>query len=364
MTMMDADSFEPSTVAGHYLQHAFEHYDAGRFEAALQSCDKAVQWIPSLAEAYNLSGVVLEELGRSGEAADAYETAIELDPEFEDPRQNLRELAVGWAGRLTGDASALKRTVAQQTGQRDLEWSPEAEMAKLHLAEASRAYDEDRYDAALRSCHLALALDPGLAEAHNLRGLTLEELDRPAAAAAAYGQAFYLDPTLREAQENWKELEAELAWRRQPVTVATFLHPLQAHLARGRLEEAGIHSFLADEEIVALNYFWANGFHGIKLCVAEESAGEALDLLRSKREVGVHGLGDEDGQIWCPECLSYHTRYETYNLQLVYLASLLIILPFLIAKVILVLLLPLLFMLIPKRAWTCQSCGHAWNEVP
>ncbi len=54
-------------------------------------------------------------------------------------------------------------------------------------------YDGGQYDAAVRSCHLALALDPYLAEAHNLRDMALEELDRPGAAVEAYQQALDLD---------------------------------------------------------------------------------------------------------------------------------------------------------------------------
>ena len=156
------------------------------------------------------------------------------------------------------------------------------------------------------------------------------------------------------------ELQAALAERRCPATVATFLHPVDAHIARGKLEEAGIPSFLADEEIVALNYFWSNGFHGIKLQVTQENASKAIEVLLCEPEAGEYELGEKDGQIQCAQCGSYRTRYETYNLKLVYLASLLIALPF-PAKMFLVLLLPVFLLLIPKQAWSCQSCGHTWK---
>jgi Tfp pilus assembly protein PilF len=358
---MDADSYDPTTLAEIYLEHAFEYYDAGRFEEALRSCDKALHCIPSLPDAHSLGGVVLEALGRPDEAIDAYGTATDLDPDCYKARQNLRDLAVERAKCLSeatqGDG------VGQRPGHRIFRQDPEAEIIKLHLAQAYKAYEDGRYDAASRSCVLTLALDPGLAEAHNLRGLVLEELDRPGAAADAYRQALHHDRSFAEARNNWRELEAALAERRSPVTVATFLHPLDAHLARGKLEGAGIPSFLAHEEIVALNYFWSNGFHGIKLQVTAENTSEALEVLLNVPEAGEYELGEKDGQIQCARCGSYHTYYETYNLNLVYLASLLLILPLLIARVLFLLLLPAFLLLIPKREWSCQSCGRTWKTV-
>jgi Tfp pilus assembly protein PilF len=360
---MGADCSDPSAMAKRYLQQAFEDYDAGRFEAALHSCDRALHCIPSLPDAHNLRGVVLEELGRSEEAVDAYVMAIDLDPAFHEARQNLRELAVEWAERLSQDTPALEDGVGQHPDDRIFGQDPEAEMAKLHLAQAYKAYNAGRYDAAWSGCHLALALDSRLAEAHNLRGLALEELDRPGAAAEAYRHALDLDRNFAEARENWLELEAELAERRRPVTVAAFLHPLEAHIARGRLEEAGISSFLADEQMVTMNYFWSIGLHGVKLQVTEENAGEALEILLCEPDAGEYELREEDRQILCPQCRSYHTRYETYNLPLAYLASLLVILPIWETKVLLVVLLPAFLLLIPKRAWCCQSCGHTWEAA-
>ena len=148
-----------------------------------------------------------------------------------------------------------------------------------------------------------------------------------------------------------------MAERRCLVTVATFLHPLGAHIARGRLEGAGISSLLADEGMLNLNYFWSYGFHGVKLRVPKENASEALEVLFRGPVAGGYELGEKDGQPRCTECGSYDTRYETYNLRLAYLASLLL----LIAGGALLPLFPAFLLLVPKRAWTCQSCGHTWK---
>jgi tetratricopeptide (TPR) repeat protein len=54
----------------------------------------AIQLNPGLAEAYNLRGIVLEEMGRMQEAVAAYRQAVRLDPGFLEARENLQEIAV------------------------------------------------------------------------------------------------------------------------------------------------------------------------------------------------------------------------------------------------------------------------------
>jgi tetratricopeptide (TPR) repeat protein len=73
---------------------------------------------------------------------------------------------------------------------------------------------------ALHTCETALVLDPDLAEAHNLRGILLEELGRGREALAAYREAVRLDPDLVEAQENLSEAEAELGEQAEVLSVS------------------------------------------------------------------------------------------------------------------------------------------------
>ena len=71
---------------------------------------------------------------------------------------------------------------------------------------------EDRgdYAPALAEVERALQAEPDLAEAHNLRGLLLEELDRNDEALVAYRMAVQIDPSFAEAAENLNSLEEEL----------------------------------------------------------------------------------------------------------------------------------------------------------
>lgn len=82
--------------------------------------------------------------------------------------------------------------------------------AAHHLEQASALEDRDEYKEALEECDTAIRLDPNLADAHNLRGVILEELGRNGEAIQAYREALRLDPGYAAAHENLKAAEAEL----------------------------------------------------------------------------------------------------------------------------------------------------------
>jgi tetratricopeptide (TPR) repeat protein len=63
------------------------------------------------------------------------------------------------------------------------------------------------------------------------------------------------------------------------VTVATFAEPVQAHLAKNRLESAGIKSFLANQETVGMSWHLGIAFGGIQLQVLETDADDARAIL-------------------------------------------------------------------------------------
>jgi len=66
------------------------------------------------------------------------------------------------------------------------------------------------------------------------------------------------------------------------ILIATFSHPFEAHLAKGKLESEGIEAFIADENIVGINWLYSNLVGGVKLKVREEDRDRALKLLQEK----------------------------------------------------------------------------------
>jgi len=61
-------------------------------EEALRICDAILIGVPGLAEAHNLKGIILEQTGDKEEALEAYRSALKLDPNFDDAKQNLLDL--------------------------------------------------------------------------------------------------------------------------------------------------------------------------------------------------------------------------------------------------------------------------------
>jgi hypothetical protein len=64
-----------------------------------------------------------------------------------------------------------------------------------------------------------------------------------------------------------------------PVVIARYGGVPEALLAKSMLDSAGIESFLGDENLVRLDWFYSNLVGGIKLMVREEDAETAKALL-------------------------------------------------------------------------------------
>lgn len=90
---MKQNNDQPSD-ASHHLNEAYFHEANGNLAQALDECDTTITaGEPSLlAEAYNLRGIILDGLGRSEEAADAYRSALAVNPGLQEAADNLREL--------------------------------------------------------------------------------------------------------------------------------------------------------------------------------------------------------------------------------------------------------------------------------
>jgi hypothetical protein len=78
------------------------------------------------------------------------------------------------------------------------------------------------------------------------------------------------------------------------ITVATYWDPIEAGLARGRLEAAGIRSFVADEQMVGTAWYLGNAIGGVKLQVGDSDAEAALDVLSEVDAVDEDFNGDDD----------------------------------------------------------------------
>jgi hypothetical protein len=69
------------------------------------------------------------------------------------------------------------------------------------------------------------------------------------------------------------------------VTVASFADPVEANLAKNRLEASGIPAFLANEETLDMVWYWGNAMGWIKLQVGDKDASNARAILDQHDEL-------------------------------------------------------------------------------
>ncbi len=120
------------------------------------------------------------------------------------------------------------------------------------------------------------------------------------------------------------------------VTIATYTHSDEAHLARSRLEGSGVYVEVEGDVIASVNPLYANAIGGIELRVPSEQVPYAREVL---------GLPPvtEKGVTRCPHCASSNVDYRR--------------LPFLV--VLLIIVLGFLFPFFRKTV-RCLDCKTAF----
>jgi hypothetical protein len=111
------------------------------------------------------------------------------------------------------------------------------------------------------------------------QGSELTDLAREALRAELTKRGLYVGPLEEPADSNEPEF-------RDLVPIRTFWNLLEAQLAKGLLESAGIEAFLFDDNMVRLDWFNANALGGVKLRVDADKVGEATRILEENASAG------------------------------------------------------------------------------
>ena len=133
---------------------------------------------------------------------------------------------------------------------------------------------------------------------------------------------------------------------RDLVIIRQFRDLPEALLAKGSLESAGIECFLADENLVRLDWFISNFIGGIKLRVRAEDAENATKLLDEPilEDLYVQGVGLYE-QPRCPKCQSLDVNFRELDRPIAYMSA---------------------FLRVPipmhRKAWRCHSCDAEWED--
>jgi hypothetical protein len=133
---------------------------------------------------------------------------------------------------------------------------------------------------------------------------------------------------------------------RDLVLIRQFRDLPEALLAKGSLESVGIECFLADENLVRLDWFISNLIGGIKLRVHAGDAANASQLLDEPipERLYVDGVGLYE-QPRCPNCQSLDVNFQELDRPIAYLTA---------------------FLNIPnpvqRKAWRCHACDAEWAD--
>ncbi len=143
-----------------------------------------------------------------------------------------------------------------------------------------------------------------------------------------------------------KTIASEVKVAGAPVIIGQYRDSMEAMVAKSMLDSAGIESFLADENLVNLSWFYSNLIGGMKLMVREEDAETARKLLEEKtpEKFDVDGVG-EYVQPRCPKCGSMDVGFDEVDKQSAHVAMALVGVP----------------LIRTHKGGTCHTCGHEWD---
>ena len=171
---------------------------------------------------------------------------------------------------------------------------------------------------------------------------SLTQMAREVLRSEMLSRGMVAPPAEREASETSSKKEEMPG----PIMVGRYRDSSEAMIAKSMLDSAGIESFLSDENLVRLDWFYSNLVGGIKLMVREEDAATARKLLEENipEKFDVAGVG-EYAQPRCPECGSLDVSFDELNKQIAY-TGLLLGVP-----------IP-----VNRKGGTCHACGHEWDS--
>ncbi|RZK62216.1 MAG: DUF2007 domain-containing protein [Hymenobacter sp.] len=97
------------------------------------------------------------------------------------------------------------------------------------------------------------------------------------------------------------------------IVLDSYYEPLAAHLARTKLEAAGIPCFLTNENLVSLNRMYSPVAGGVRLHVYQRDAAQATEVLREPpvMQAVPGGLAEPAAaEHTCPRCGSGEVTYD------------------------------------------------------
>ena len=169
--------------------HGVLAHQVGRSDIAVQNISKAIQ-LGLGGDAYNNLGEALRTLGRFNEAANAYQTAIQQQPNNAEAFSNLG-LLLNNAGRYAEAIPLLEKSIALKPN-----------LANAHYNYGIALDNTAKLDDAIEQWEITLRLQPDHALALNNLGVGLQRRDRMDRAIATLRRLVEKHPTFAEGHAN------------------------------------------------------------------------------------------------------------------------------------------------------------------
>ncbi len=139
-------------------------------------------------------------------------------------------------------------------------------------------------------------------------------------------------------------------------TIAQYTDPIQAHIAKGRLQASNIPVIIADEYYIGANWMISNAIGGVKLQVPDEFVVQAIQVIR-RLDAGDYEATDlvftedvqekpekESVEDACPYCHSKDIHLLAGSWRLAFIALFLANFPFPYSRL----------------KYQCRSCSRKW----
>jgi tetratricopeptide (TPR) repeat protein len=185
IAMLTSCTLAQENTTGYWLKKGYELSLNGSDEEALQAYEKALQIDPENSLAWINKANVLYRLNRTSESSQAYRKALEITDNMieADPRNATLWLGKGILHNNVGD---IEEAVAALDNASKID--PKDDMA-WKMKGVLLARDLQRYDDAVEAYDAALQINPEDGEVWNLKGDALKSLGRQAEAEATYSKA-------------------------------------------------------------------------------------------------------------------------------------------------------------------------------